>query len=228
MTKEKFFKDYLNRYLNLEEDFKSTFEFVSVDKENYKTYSDHYLKIILDVGSEIYVIEKLIIDLFGIQYDPNNYDAHILIEKNIQNIKSLKVIFKENNEVIKPWKKFIYSYPSWKAVYNNIKHSRSENAINEIKIGKQTVVDSRFDANKKWYQYANLENVIIMFSVLHSLEMIAYKKIIEDNNAKIVNHDSIVPNIKCEFRITNQDWKDIQYSDGIIIENGTLILGKNY
>ena len=228
MTKDEFIKNYLTHYLNLEKEFQSTFEFVRVDEENYATYSNQYLKIILEVGSEIYVIEELIVKLFGIKHNPKKYDAHILVEKNIKDIKLLEVVFKENNKKMKPWKKVIYSYPSWKVVYNKNKHSRPEYAINEIKRRKQTTVDSRFNTSKKWYQYANLENVILMFSVLHTLEMIAYKKIVEESNIKTGKHDCIAPNIKCEFRITNQDWKGIQYSDGIIIENGTLILGKNY
>ena len=225
MTKEEFLKNHLNYYLALENNFKNTFQFVSSEKDNYKTYSNEYLKLIFLLGSEIYVVQDLVASFYDPDYESHNLKDYEVIENNITNLKLLEVEFKENRDVFKPFD--ASGYPDWKKVYNKNKHKRLDNAMRDLNDTRDTHDYSNFDANKKWYQYANLEYVIQMFTVLHSLEMIGYKKLVEDDNIKNSKNNTIVPTIKSLFRIKNLDWEHIVYSDGLVIDKGNLILS-NY
>lgn len=215
MTLQEFVKNHLNYYLVLESDFKNTFQFVKVDKENYETYSDEFLKLIIALGSEIYVLQGLIASLYEPNYLSKKLKDYEVIENNITDIKLLEVEFKENKEIFKPFN--VSGYPDWKKVYNNIKHRRTQNATKDVNDSKDTHDYSTFDKNKKWFQYGNLDYVIKMFSVLHALEMIAYKKFVEDDNVKNNRSESIVPTIKSLFKIINLDWENKIYSDSFII-----------
>jgi hypothetical protein len=60
MNSKEFKRKYIDHYLLLENDFKKTFDYVSVERNNYDTYSAMYLKLILSIGSEIDILKKLI------------------------------------------------------------------------------------------------------------------------------------------------------------------------
>ena len=223
MTTQEFQDRYLSHYLLLEKDFIDSFSYLTPDEDNYHAYSSNYLKLILALGSEIYVLEDILAKISGFQYDPdNNDDAHRIVVNNVKDIKSLEILFKENHITIKPWD--TNDYPTWKVVYNKIKHERTNFAIKKYNENGVEKVDARFNTNKKWYQYANLENVIIMFSILHSLEMLTYKKLAEDNMKVTGEKEAIVPVFESRFKITNQDWTNIHYSGDLTIYGETVEL----
>lgn len=53
MTPQSFSKIFWKQYLLLEKDFLETDEFVTIDKNNFKTFSSRYTYLLLNICSEI-------------------------------------------------------------------------------------------------------------------------------------------------------------------------------
>ncbi len=66
--------NYFTHYLLLENDFIKTFDYVTLSKDNYSTYSAMYLKLILSLGSEIGIMLQL---LAGLYNDSKHYDGFL-------------------------------------------------------------------------------------------------------------------------------------------------------
>lgn len=60
MTKNEFIKVYWRQYLLLEKEFLNTSDYVSIDQENYSTFSNQYLKLLLAVCSEMDSIAEVL------------------------------------------------------------------------------------------------------------------------------------------------------------------------
>lgn len=204
MNTKEFKKKYLSYYLLLESDFKDTFNYVSVEKNNYITYSNIYLKLLLAIGSEIDIIKKFVAKLFVPNFDEKKDNVNEIILKCFPEIKEIEIKARFNESLIKPW--HYEKEPEWWTAYNEIKHNRLEDA-------------SKFDSSKKYYQYANLENVILSLSALFSLEFIAYRKLALDSNEKL-----FLPTVNTLFSITNLYWKDVQHGTGIVFIDGCLYM----
>lgn len=205
MNIKEFEKKYLSYYLLLESDFIETFNYVSVESDNYKAYSNTYLKLLLAIGSEIDVIRKFIVNLFYPSFDEKKQNPNKLLMECFSDIKELEIKFKTTDEVLRP--RDYSKEPDWWAAYNEIKHNRLEAA-------------EKFDATKKYYQYANLENVILSLAALFSLELFAYKKIAEDTHEKL-----FVPIIKSIYSINNSCWENIEQGSGMVSIDGVIYMG---
>ena len=76
MTTNKFIQSYISRYEILESDFRLALRYVGLEKENYDTYSDYFLSLLLDIGSEVDVaIHKL----------AKMYDSNFNMQSSFQN-----------------------------------------------------------------------------------------------------------------------------------------------
>ena len=217
MELNEFKKYFLKNYLLLEEDFISTFIYVTPEKENFKTYSNVYQKQILAIGSEVDVLKNLICKMYKSDFNEKDENKNKIIIDNFPDILKLELIFDFNIKLtLKPWNS--NKEPDWWTVYNEIKHNRICNADSK---GKQ------FDENKKWYQYANLENTINALAALHTLELIAYKKVAEDNSTK-KNEVKTIPSFKTIFQISNSHRKDKTYNMPFSIDDGSLMIDASY
>lgn len=206
MTIQEFSKYNLNYYKVLEDEFKTTLNYVTVEKENYSTYSNIYQKLLLSIGSEIDNLINLVVELYNDKPDKNRIQKLI---KYFPDIVSLQVQFKNNKEIsLTPWSSC--STPKRWTVYNESKHNR----FNDVK-------NVDFDNDKKWYQYANLENTLNSLAGLYCLESIAYKKIVEDNNSN--NNDLFVSlPIDSIFKILNSSWEKETFCSGFSIKDEQL------
>lgn len=137
MTVKEFKRDYLRQYCLIEKDFSTTIDYVSIACSNYTTYSPAYLKILLSIGSEIDVLKDLVCKLLNTEMKHFN-----LVEPNFHLVE---VEVRSEGILLSPWTSKD-SFPDWWTAYNEIKHNRNENA-------------AKFDPTKKYYEYANLENV---------------------------------------------------------------------
>lgn len=126
MNIKEFEKKYLSYYLLLESDFIETFNYVSVESDNYKAYSNTYLKLLLAIGSEIDVIRKFIVNLFYPSFDEKKQNPNKLLMECFSDIKELEIKFKTTDEVLRP--RDYSKEPDWWAAYNEIKHNRLEAA----------------------------------------------------------------------------------------------------
>ena len=79
MNTKEFEKSYINHYKLLEEDFKSTFSYVTLEPDNYDTYSSIYLKILLSIGSEIDILKKYLASLIKSDFNENRDNPNKII-----------------------------------------------------------------------------------------------------------------------------------------------------
>lgn len=204
MTIAEFKKNYINHYLLLEKDFQLTTEYVTISEDKYNTYSVSYLKLLLTIGSEIDVM----LEFLGKLYDPTTKETGFgyskILLKNEPDIRSLEIKLRNEELLIKPW--VGTTIPEWWTAYNEIKHNRYESA-------------TKFDSSRKYYQYANLKNVISALAALLSLELYAYRIIATQNNEKL-----FVPTIRSIFTVQNSYWKDIGFGNGSVFVDGCLYI----
>lgn len=127
----------LNRwhyFLNLEQDFLKTIEYVEFDKQNALSFSNEYAKILLLVGSEIDVTAKLVCGKFAQgQKAENIIDYRVAITSTFKDIHTISVDISRYNLSIQPWTNWdpkIAKSPGWWQAYNNVKHDR-ENCFRE-------------------------------------------------------------------------------------------------
>lgn len=125
MNREKFLNVYWRYYGLLEEDFKNTIRFVSLEKDNYETYSIEYARLLQAICSEIDVIFKTICNK-----DKGNINeyAKIIITKDKQFINNIVCLKMYNRGIkIKPFECWTENNPpEWWTAYNKIKHHRSD------------------------------------------------------------------------------------------------------
>lgn len=204
MTITEFKKNYINHYLLLEKDFQLTTEYVTLSEDNYNTYSVSYLKLLLTIGSEIDVMLEFLAKLYDPATKETGFGCSKILLTNEPDIKSLELKLRNEELIIKPWD--YKKIPEWWTAYNEIKHNRFE-------------VATKFDPSRKYYQYANLKNVIYALSALLSLELYAYRIIAIQNSEKL-----FVPTIKSIFTVQNSHWKDIGFGNGSVFIDGCLCI----
>lgn len=160
MDREEFLNTYWRYYESLESDFRNTIRYVSLDEDNYNTYSIEYARLLQAICSEIDVIFK---DLCNIK-DGKIGEYAKIIEDKYTDFKISVICLKMYHRgfEIKPfcgWDKD--NPPVWWTAYNKIKHHRKEQM-------------------KK----ANLENVLYSLSALFLLENYLLSKVISEGNEK--------------------------------------------
>lgn len=204
MTISEFRANYLNHYLLLEQDFKATIDYVTLEENNFTTYSVAYLKLLLTIGSEIDVMLEFLARL----YEPNlivtGFGCSKIILKHEPDIQMLELQVNHKSFSVIPWK--ANSIPDWWTAYNEIKHNRYESA-------------SKFDPTRKYYQFANLQNVLNALAALLSLELYAYRFIAINEGEQ-----QFVPAIKSIFTVNSSHWKDVEFENGMVLIDGCLYL----
>lgn len=197
MNLKDFKKEYLSQYILIEKDFRDTNDYVSMSENNYKTFSAVYLKLLLSIGSEVDVVEQLLCEL--LHTDKAHFNE---VEPDFYSI----LVEVENYDIIlSPWK-FDGNYPNWWTAYNEIKHNRN-------------CVAEKFDKSKKYFEFANLENVLNALAGLFSLELLAYKKIADENKDEM-----FVPDIHSIFNIKNLYWENVRVAGSYIYINDKTYL----
>ena len=163
MTKDEFLKVCWKQYRLLERDLIQTDEYVSIDKDNYNTFSSQYIKLLLTTCSEIDSIAEL---LCGIHEDKIPYGIRnkldVLIEE-YPNLKKYRVNTKYPYDItnITPMDKFADSVSDWWQAYNDIKHRRMQSN----------------EAGRYNYTKANLKNVLYAMAALYILNRKLYDRL---------------------------------------------------
>ena len=205
MTIDEFDKYYIRRYTLLENDFLETVSYVSVEPENFNTYSQKYLNLLLAIGSEVDLARKLLANLIN-GYETKDKEVVSTIMNYDPEIKNLEVLYLEEGIKFKPWN--YNECPEWRSVYTNVKHKRH-------------YVAEKIDENKTFFQCANLKNVLEALAGLHSLIFYIYFLMNKNDNT------DPVPPIRCMFRILNSHWAGIDYGSGVYIYNDSIIINTN-
>lgn len=180
-------KSYWNYYLELEEQFLNTRRYVNFEENNFKTYSNEFIKLLQGICSEIDVIAKEIVELKKGKGKFNSIQKWgYEIQKLIPNIDTINLRFDNTFEII-PWNKWRYEYkktkkgnmsislaekmetPDWWIAYNKVKHERTS----KNKVGTYN------------YERANLKNIIYALGGLYILEQYFLNEI--NTSAEIIN-----------------------------------------
>ena len=170
MSREEFLKLYWKQYQLLESDLIRTDDYVAIDKDNYHTFSNQYMKLLLTICSEIDSIAEILCRIhedevpFGIK---NKLD--VLAEK-YPNLKRFRVHTKYPYDIknITPMVKFNDAISDWWQAYNDIKHRRME--INE--------------AGRYNYTKANLKCVLYALAGLYILNCNVYDSLVENGRPR--------------------------------------------
>ena len=137
MTTIDFLYRYWKYYIEIEKEFAQTVNFVSIDRNNFNTYSDAYIKILLQIGSEIDITCKLLCELLGAAMQEGSIKKYQnIIKKNITDFGSVSIKVRNTDLEAIPWGAWSSeSVPSWWTVYNKVKHYRdSSGSIDGIKM----------------------------------------------------------------------------------------------
>lgn len=193
MNPKDFDENYWSYYLNLESDFITTQRYVTINKDNFNTFSLEYVKQYQAICSEIDVVcKQYCLHLNDVRETSNikEYASVILCQK--ANIKSQTVsIRNQSNIQLIPWKDWSiapkYISPAWWSDYNKVKHSR-------------TTQDK--DDGQAYYKKANLENTLNALAGLLILEMFFYKDLVETEGVS----DVTIPHRASNLFIMN-DWE---------------------
>lgn len=178
MDIETYKRQYFEFYLYLEDDFFHLNRYVTIEKDNFSTFSIEYNRIYQSICSEIDVIAK---ELCGLVIGKNllqksstlNHYCQI-IQDNCVNFNIETVELKGFDIVMQPWKNWIYEQksngvrannPVWWKAYNSVKHSRT----------------GLSDGQMPNYKLANLENVLYALSALYILELYTLAFVIKCN-----------------------------------------------
>ena len=127
MTKDEFNLKYWMFYMQLENDFSKTFNYVEFTDDNLSTYSKEYAKQLISIGSELDIVFKALCN----EVDPTKARSCITDYANIlcgyDNLTDATVQFSYNKESYKPFDGWTpNSKPSWWGDYKKVKHNRAE------------------------------------------------------------------------------------------------------
>ena len=171
---EEFISSYWNYYLTIEKEFLNTEYYLAIDSLNSTAYSVAYMKLLLEIGSEVDVVCKQLCSLLDCKFDANdsNIDDYLrIIDFNLPNFRSEEILIKARR--ITPWlnmfekkidKVKIQSIIWWN-VYTGVKHHRSDSVSGGVKN----------------YTLANQENIIHALASLYQVEMYYLREIIKKN-----------------------------------------------
>ena len=151
------YQEYFNYYLELEKDFFQTESYVTVDEDNFVTFSVQYNRIYQSICSEIDSLLKVVCGQVEAQCNPGNIGAYCrVIQEHFKFFNEETVYFHKSRILLQPWKDWTEAKaPAWWTMYNKVKHHRTE---------------LHRDTEKPYYKYANLENVLHALAALYVVE----------------------------------------------------------
>ena len=149
MTRIEYNMKYWMFYLQLEEEFRDTLNYVEFQQDNFPTYSKEYAKQLVSIGAELDVIFKTLCEQVDSTKHRDNITNYAEVLCTYDNLAIAEVEFSINKEKYKPFEGWTpTNRPFWWDAYNKVKHHRAEN-----------------DNIKK----ANLENVFNALAALYVL-----------------------------------------------------------
>lgn len=144
-------------YLRLEKDFIECLDYVQFEKENFKTYSIEFERLLLAICSEVDVLCKLLCKVYDSSSSPSKILEYAEILCEHYEFSSCEVCFERTGDVFKPFDGLTKDdTPLWWKAYNKIKHQRTDG-------------DN--------YKKGNLENVYKSLAALYALNRCYCKNI---------------------------------------------------
>lgn len=157
MTKEEYNVNIWMYYLNLEQDFYKTLDFVEPTSDNYATYSKEFAKQLVSIGSELDIVFKALCKEISSSAPVACITDYARVLCGWDNLVNSKVKLKITKDVLSPFDAWSETNkPWWWESYNEVKHHRAE-------------------ANM--FKKANLETVLNALAALYVLNRYLCKRI---------------------------------------------------
>lgn len=211
---EQFDNLYWVNYVALEKEFLQTCKYVTLSDDNFDTYSSSYLKLLLEIGSEVDIVLKEYCKMLDASFagsTVSDYRACVLAHE--PSYLNQKVMVNEGMINLTPWDNRDangdYISPFWWKAYNKCKHCRTEVGMIE-------------GQNKEYYKFANLKYTLNALAGLYQTYIFLYK-ILADSEGKEIKVP--LPGSRI-FRLDGGVWSSITFYKDVafwIDENGYLI-----
>ncbi len=218
MTCDSFAKSYWAHYISIEKEFIKTLSYVSLSEDNYETYSEQYLKLLLEIGSEVDITMKMYCSLIGTGFHGTKISHYLdFIINNYPDFFEHNVTVQNNSITLMPWLNTDESgnilSPFWWKAYNKVKHCRTKTGT----IEGQT---------KEYYKFANQKYVLLALAGLYQVLLCSYYKLATQEN----NHVLIPLPGSRVFQISGEEWDDVSFYNDFALyinEDGELIMEQN-
>ena len=208
MTAETFRKLYWKNYISIEEEFIQTERFVAFDICNYTTYSSAFLKLLLEIGSEIDILARFFCsEGLGQNNVSNINDYKTYILANVPEFERVRVVSESFDEI--PWQNWNVRNPGWWTAYNKIKHER-------FKVGTIENI------TQEYYKFANQGNVINALMGLYQLEIYVLRALIKREGKK----EGLSLLKSTLFSLDGEGWTSSSFhkEGGFFYKEGALVL----
>lgn len=174
-TRNEFHQRYWLYYTILEDDFLTTERFIAIDKLNFDSFSNEYIKQYQTICSEIDVIAKSYCKELDFSFRGRSIPTYCkCIIDNSADFANHTINVKNKGLQIKPWENWSYTVesqegskgkitsqnPDWWQKYNKIKHDRT--SVNN-------------ESGLPYYKSANQKNVLNALAGLFQLELHYYR-----------------------------------------------------
>lgn len=189
MTDKDFTNLYWKQLLMIEKEFRRAIQYVALSSDNFNTYSDFFAKVLLQIGSEIDVVAKLLckeINSSSKATDIKDYSNEILTM--YPEIESVTIVC--DDITMNPWQGWSSKSPIWWKIYNGVKHNRAK----VEKYGTDT---------KENYKFANLETTVTALAALYVLELYLFKNVTDADS----HLDTPIPGSRL-FKAVDQGWEN--------------------
>lgn len=164
MTEVEFYQ-YWKQYLMIEKEFKGTEKFLAVDEINASAYSDEYVRLLLQIGSEIDIVAKLLCSAINVSssaWKIDEYKTEIISRySEFADVTVHCKVINSESLTIKPWNGWRVDSPDWWKIYNGVKHNRN----------KEKTFDS---VTKAYYKHACQKTILNALAALYQMELYLY------------------------------------------------------
>lgn len=215
MLCEEFINTYWSQYILLEKEFMATLHYLSLCEENEEAFSQAYVKLLLELGSEIDVAFKQ----YCANIDPsfngkNMQDYQKCVLTNASDFIVQDVEEKITHRNMRPWNEWTHippRAPYWWNAYNRIKHNRTENSN----------IDNM---EKVSYKFANQKYTLLALAGLYQILVYTYYRLAQNENKRICTP---MPGSRL-FELKSGMWSDVQFYGDIALyldeDNGCLCM----
>lgn len=165
MVCEEYLMQYWRQYIMLEKEFVQTELYVSIHQDNLATFSAAYIKLLLQIGSEVDIVAKQLCKLYDPKFNKRTIDKYgECIRAGAPDFIVTYVLAEIYGMKLTPWSDWNLHSPYWWNAYNGNKHNRNETeTINKMK--------------KQNFKFANLQNTLDALAGLFQLNMIIFEKL---------------------------------------------------
>ncbi len=179
MEKSNFLRLYWQNYLLLEKEFIETFSYITLDTDNYNVYSLHYIKLLLQIGSEVDVNAKKLCEQYKTNHKLENMGDYMNVITNNESDfceTNIRIIYSCDIPLFTPWESWeLGKSPYWWTAYNKVKHERFSTG----KIG---------GVKKEYYKFANMKYTLFALGGFYNLLIYRYYMLNDKKDSPVNTH----------------------------------------